>query len=53
MKEARPNCSYFRDRSQTTFTRGEGRWAKKLTFLYHEKCQRRGVGGQKKSHRSL
>ena len=28
-----------------------GRWSKKLTFcklLYHRKCKRRGVGGQKK-----
>ena len=27
-----------------------GRWSKKKTFcqcLYHKKCQRRGVGGQK------
>ena len=29
-----------------------GRWSKKLTFcklLYHRKCKRRGVGGQKKA----
>ena len=42
-----------RGRSQTTFTRGGGRWSKKLTFcklLYHRKCKRRGVGGQKKTN---
>ena len=36
-----------RERSQTT----EGRWSKKSTFcklLYHRKCKRKGVGGQKK-----
>ena len=41
----------FRGRSQTTFTRGGGRWSKQLTFcehLYHRKCKKRGVGGQKK-----
>ena len=30
-----------------------GRWSKKLTFcklLYHRKCKRRGVGGQKKTN---
>ena len=30
-----------------------GRWSKKLTFcklLYHRKCKRRGLGGQKKSN---
>ena len=30
-----------------------GRWSKKLTFcklLYHRKCKRRGVGGQKKQN---
>ena len=30
-----------------------GRWSKKLTFckqLYHRKCKRRGVGGQKKPY---
>ena len=40
-----------RGHSQTTFTRGGGRWSKKLTFCkfsYHRKCKRRGVGGQKK-----
>ena len=43
-----------RGRSQTTFTRGGGRWSKKSTFyklLYHRKCKRRGVGGQKKPNR--
>ena len=30
-----------------------GRWSKRLTFcklLYHTKCKRRGVGGQKKTN---
>ena len=30
-----------------------GRWSKKSTFyklLYHRKCKRRGVGGQKKTN---
>ena len=30
-----------------------GRWSKKWTFcklLYHRKCKRRGVGGQKKTN---
>ena len=40
----------IRGRSQTTFTRGGGRWSKKSTFckhLYHRKSKPRGVGGQK------
>ena len=44
---------YVRWRSQTTFTRGGGRWSKKLTlwklYMYLRKCKRRGVGGQKTS----
>jgi hypothetical protein len=42
----------IRGRSQTTFTRGGG-WSKKSTFcklLYHRKCKRREVGGQKKTN---
>ena len=38
---------YLRGCSQTTFTRGGGRWSKKSTFcklLYHRKCKRGGGG---------
>ena len=42
-----------RGRSQTMFTRGGGQVVKILTFcklLYHRKCKRRGLGGQKKTN---
>ena len=50
-----PNCVLdalpFGDVHKLRLQEEGGRWSKKSTFcklLYHRKCKRRGVGGQKK-----